>query len=117
MRAGVADRHGDRRPRSRAQDALYLPEAGRPANEVYLTGPYEGAPFGLSVVVPALAGPFDLGTVVMRAKVAVDPHTAQLTVTSDPLPAIEEGVPLDIRTIDVTVDRPDFILTRPAARR
>ena len=77
---------------------------------MYLTGPYEGAPFGLSVVVPALAGPFDLGEVIMRAKIAVDPHTAQLTVTSDPLPAIEEGVPLDIRTIGVTVDRPDFML-------
>ena len=90
-------------------DPFYLPEPGRPPNEVYLTGPYEGAPFGLSFVVPALAGPFDLGTVIVRAKVEVDPHTAQLTVTSDPLPSIREGIPLDIRTIGVIVDRPDFM--------
>lgn len=90
-------------------DQLYLPEPGAPANAVYLTGPYEGAPFGLSVVVPALAGPFDLGVVIMRAKVEVDPRTAQLIATSDPLPSIEQGIPLDIRTIGVTVDRPDFM--------
>lgn len=90
-------------------DQFYLPEPGAPANAVYLTGPYEGAPFGLSIVVPALAGPFNLGNVIMRAKVEVDPRTAQLTVTSDPLPSIEQGIPLDIRTIGVTVDRPDFM--------
>ncbi len=99
-------------------DSLYLPEPGRPANAVYLTGPYEGAPFGLSVVVPAMIGGpptlFDLGNAIMRAKVEVDPHTAQLTVTSDPgvggIPIIKEGIPLDIRTIDVIVDRADFML-------
>lgn len=90
-------------------DPLYLPEPGRPANKVYLTGPYEGAPFGLSVVVPAIAGPFDLGDVIMRAKVEIDPYTAQLTVSSDPLPSIREGIPLDIRTIGVTVDRANFM--------
>ena len=94
-------------------DPLYLPEPGRPANEVYLTGPYEGAPFGLSIVVPAIAGPFDLGNIAMRARVEVDPHTAQLTITSDPgvrgIPAIEEGIPLDIRTVSMTVDRAAFM--------
>jgi hypothetical protein len=90
-------------------DPFYLPEPGRPPNQVYLTGPYENAPFGLSIVVPAIAGPFDLGNVIMRAKVEVDPHTAQLIVTSDPLPTIREGIPLDIRTVNVSIDRVDFI--------
>lgn len=75
---------------------------------VYMTGPYEGAPFGLSVVVPAKAGPFDLGTVVVRSKVQVDPHTAQLTVTTDPLPQVVGGVPVNLRLINVTINRPDF---------
>jgi len=76
---------------------------------VFMTGPYKGAPFGLSVVVPAKAGPFDLGTVVVRAKVNVDPHTAQLTVTTDPLPQVVGGVPVDLRLVNVTVNRPDFV--------
>jgi hypothetical protein len=75
---------------------------------VYMTGPYEGAPFGLSVVVPAKAGPFDLGTVVVRAKVEVDIHTAQLTVTTDPLPQIVGGVPVNLRLVNVTINRPNF---------
>jgi hypothetical protein len=76
--------------------------------KVYMTGPYEGAPFGLSIVVPAKAGPFDLGTVVVRAKVEVDPHTAQLTVTSDPLPQVVGGVPVNLRLANVTINRPNF---------
>jgi len=97
-------------------DQFYLPEQGRPANEVYLTGPIppeganqSGAPFGLSIVVPAIAGPFDLGVVVIRAMVEIDPHTAQLTISSDPLPTIEQGIPLDIRTLNITIDRAGLI--------
>jgi hypothetical protein len=77
--------------------------------QVFLTGPYKGAPFGLSIVVPAVAGPFNLGTVIVRAAIAVDPHTTALTVTSDPLPTILQGIPLQVRTVNVTVDRPGFI--------
>jgi hypothetical protein len=77
--------------------------------KVYITGPYEGAPFGLSVVVPAKAGPFDLGTVVVRGTIRVDPHTAALTVSTDPLPTILQGIPLDLRVINVTIDRPGFM--------
>jgi hypothetical protein len=88
---------------------LYLPQPGQPQAPVYLTGPYEGAPYGLSVVVPVIAGPFNLGTQVVRSKVEVDPHTAQLTVTTDPFPTILKGVPADLRTISVVVDRPGFL--------
>jgi hypothetical protein len=68
--------------------------------QVFLTGPYRGAPFGLSVVVPAVAGPFDLGNVVVRAAIEVDPHTAQITVVSDPLPRILDGIPLAVRAVN-----------------
>ncbi len=76
--------------------------------EVFLTGPYMGAPFGLSVVVHAVAGPFDLGLVIVRASIAVDPHDAHLIITSDPLPQIIDGIPLRLRTINVTADRAGF---------
>jgi hypothetical protein len=76
---------------------------------LYLTGPYHGAPFGLSIVVPTVAGPFNLGNVVVRATIEVDPNTTALTVTSDPLPQILDGIPLRLRTANVTVDRPGFI--------
>jgi hypothetical protein len=76
--------------------------------QVFLTGPYKGAPFGLSVVVPAVAGPFNLGNVIVRAAIHIDPHTAQPTIVSDPLPTILDGVPLQIQTLNVTVDREGF---------
>ena len=75
---------------------------------VFLTGPYQGAPFGLSVVTPAVAGPFNLGDVTVRSRINVDPHTAQVTITSDPFPTFIKGVPAQLKQIDVTVDRPDF---------
>jgi hypothetical protein len=76
----------------------------------YLAGPYKGAPFSLAIVTPAVAGPFDLGTVVVRSALNIDPHTAQVTVKSDPLPTILQGIPLDIRSIAVSIDRPQFTL-------
>jgi uncharacterized repeat protein (TIGR01451 family) len=91
-------------------EPFYVPEAGQPANPVYLTGPYKGAPFGLSIVTHALAGPFDLGQVVVRAAIFIDSRTAQITVVSDPLPTILQGIPLDLRTVNVIIDRPGFAL-------
>lgn len=76
---------------------------------VYLTGPYAGAPFGLTIVVPAIAGPFNLGNVVVRSRIDVDPGSSALTITSDPLPQFRDGVPLRIHTLNVTVDRPGFM--------
>ena len=90
---------------------------------VNITGPYEGAPFGLSIVNPAKAGPFDLEAtsvnhpacdcLVVRAKIEVDPMTAQLTVTSDNggpyrIPTMLEGIPLQIKHVNVTIGRPGF---------
>jgi hypothetical protein len=77
---------------------------------VYLTGPYKGAPFGLSVVARAIAGPYDLGTVVVRQALFVDPTDAHVTVVSDPIPTILEGVPLRIRSINVDINRPGFVI-------
>ncbi|HXN38137.1 MAG TPA: hypothetical protein VN892_08865, partial [Solirubrobacteraceae bacterium] len=75
---------------------------------VYLTGPYEDAPFGLSIVVPAVAGPLNLGTIVVRAAVEVDPTTGALTIASDPLPQSVDGVPLQIKTVSVDIEREGF---------
>jgi hypothetical protein len=83
---------------------------------VYFTGPYKGAPFGLSFVVPASAGPYTLsgttghGTVVVRAAIEIDPRTARITVRSDALPQALDGIPLQVKIIDVEIDRPEFIL-------
>jgi hypothetical protein len=80
------------------------------SGNVYLTGPYKGAPYGLVVIVPALAGPFDLGTVVVRQALFVDPTDAHVTVVSDPFPTIMQGIPLRLKRIDVVLTRPDFTL-------
>jgi hypothetical protein len=81
--------------------------------QVFLTQGYRGAPFGLSIVTPAKAGPFDLGTVVVRARVEVDRHTAQIRVVTDSsgpyaIPTILDGIPLAIKQVAVTVDRTGF---------
>jgi uncharacterized repeat protein (TIGR01451 family) len=76
---------------------------------VYLTGPYEGAPFGLSIVVPAVAGPFNLGTIVLGARIEVNPSTAALSVASDPLPQSLDGIPLQIKTVNLDIDREGFV--------
>jgi hypothetical protein len=88
---------------------LVVPQPGQPPAAIYLTGPYQGAPFGLSIVVPIVVGPFVLETQVVRAKIDVDPHTAAITVTTNPLPQIIDGVPTDLRTVDAVIDREGFM--------
>jgi hypothetical protein len=75
---------------------------------VYLTAGYGGAPFGLLVVTPANAGPFELGNVDVRSKILVDRNTAAVTIVSDPFPQFVRGVPVQLKQINVTVDRPEF---------
>ncbi len=88
---------------------LYIPQPGKAPTAVYLAGPYKGAPFSLVIKVPAQAGPFDLGTVTVRAALYIDPTDARVTVKSDPLPQILDGIPLEYRKINVTIDRAGFI--------
>jgi hypothetical protein len=81
---------------------------------VFITGPYEGAPFGLSIVNPAKAGPFNLGNVVVRAKIEVNPITSALTVTTDQsgpyaIPQIIDGIPLQIKHVNVLIGRSKFV--------
>ncbi len=83
--------------------------------KVYLTGPYQNSPFGLSIVTPTEAGPFQLAgntggaTEVVRAAISVDSHTGAVSVSSDALPNQLEGVPLDIRAVEVDIDRAGFM--------
>jgi hypothetical protein len=79
------------------------------SGNVYLTGPYDGAPYGLSIPVPVVAGPFNLGTVTTRATIKVNPDTARVTVATTNLPTIVGGVPVRLRTLRVEVNRPSFI--------
>jgi hypothetical protein len=76
----------------------------------YLAGPYEGAPFSFAFITPAVAGPFDLGNIVFRAAADVDPSSAQVTIRTDELPRILDGIPLRLRSIALTLDRPGFTL-------
>ena len=76
----------------------------------YLTSSYGGAPYGLSVVVPAeKIGPYNYGRIVTRATINVDPHTARIIVTSQ-LPTIVGGAPLRLRSLSVSVNRPNFTI-------
>jgi hypothetical protein len=76
----------------------------------YLAGPYKGAPLSVLAIAPAVAGPFDLGAVVVRSALYLDPETAQGHIVSDPLPQILDGVPVDVRSVSVNVERPQFTL-------
>jgi uncharacterized repeat protein (TIGR01451 family) len=78
------------------------------AGKMYLTGPYNGGPYGLAVVVPAVAGPFDFGTVVVRQSLRIDPTDSHVTDVSDPFPTIIDGIPLRLRRVDVRLERPGF---------
>ncbi|HET7445065.1 MAG TPA: hypothetical protein VFJ57_10440 [Solirubrobacterales bacterium] len=80
------------------------------AGKVFLSGPYHGAPLSLAVVTPATAGPFDLGTVVVRVALFVDPETAQVRAVSDPIPDVFGGTQLSVRTVDISLDRKQFTL-------
>ncbi|MGA7704759.1 MAG: hypothetical protein WB998_07670 [Solirubrobacteraceae bacterium] len=88
---------------------LVVPQPGQPPAPIYLTESYEGAPYGLSIVVPLHVGPFVLPTQRVRAKIEVDPLTSQLTVTTDPLPQYVAGVPTDLRSINAVIDKPGFM--------
>jgi hypothetical protein len=81
-----------------------VPVQGR----AYLAGPYKNAPLSLAIITPAIAGPFDLGTVVVRVALYIDPNTAQIRAVSDPIPQILDGIPLDVRSVSLNMNRAGF---------
>ncbi len=85
--------------------------------KVYITGPYGGAPFGLEIVTPAVAGPFNLGTVTVRSKLYINPENASVTIVSDPLPTELRGIPLQLKRVLVTSTGQTSSSTRPTAIR
>jgi hypothetical protein len=76
----------------------------------YLAGPYKGAPLSLVIITPAVAGPFDLGAVVVRTALYVEPENVQIKARSDAFPTMLEGIPLNVRTVSLRMDRPNFTL-------
>lgn len=82
----------------------------------YLAGPYNGAPLSLAIVMPAVVGPYDLGTVLVRSSLYVDPETAQIRAVSDPIPTILHGISLSVRDIRIAIDRPRFALNPTACQ-
>jgi uncharacterized repeat protein (TIGR01451 family) len=78
------------------------------SGSAYLAGPYKGADLSLAIITPATAGPYDLGTVVVRTALYVNPVTTQITAISDPIPNILEGIPLDVRSVAVRLDHPGW---------
>ncbi|HYJ21924.1 MAG TPA: hypothetical protein VEW07_07875 [Solirubrobacterales bacterium] len=80
------------------------------SGSAYLAGPYKGAPLSVEIVTPALAGPFDLGVVAVRTALYLDPETTIVKAVSDPLPTILHGLPLDVRSVALQMDRPSFTL-------
>jgi hypothetical protein len=111
---GVAEQAAPACAASRVGTAFASAGAGsRPVSlsgNVYLAGPHDGAPLSLAVVTPAVSGPYDLGNVVVRVALRIDPVTAQVSAITDRLPQILEGIPLRLRRVVVMLDRPDFVL-------
>jgi hypothetical protein len=84
------------------------PEPIQISGKAFLAGPHDGAPLSLAIVTPATAGPFDLGSVVARVALFVDRQTARVRAVSDPIPHVFGGALLDVGTVTVRLDRPDF---------
>jgi hypothetical protein len=91
-------------------DPFTIPEPGKAQPQIYLAGPYKGAPFSIVTEVPAQAGPFDLGVLTVRLALQIDPETARAAVKADPLPQFFEGVGIAYRHLHAVVDRPEFFL-------
>jgi hypothetical protein len=113
--SGVAEAAGSSCPASSYIGSARVAAGSGPSpieigGKVFLAGPYKGAPLSLAVLTPATAGPFDLGTVVVRVALFVDPRTAQVRAVSDPIPHVYGGATLGIRSVAVRIDRPDFSL-------
>jgi hypothetical protein len=119
--AGSAERAGSSCPERSLVGTASIATGTGPApirigGKVFLSGPYHGAPLSLAVVTPATAGPYDLGTVVVRVALLVDPETVQVRALSDPLPHVYGGAQLSVRSVDVDIDRKAFALNPTSCR-
>jgi hypothetical protein len=118
QRSGIAEREGPSCPRA---SLIGHTSAGygvggvltyAPGN-LYLAGPYRGSSFSVVAIDSALVGPFDLGVIVVRSAIRINPTTAQASIDAtgtDPIPHIIDGIPIHLRDVRVYIDRPDFIL-------
>ncbi|HEV2858066.1 MAG TPA: hypothetical protein VGW80_06660 [Solirubrobacterales bacterium] len=91
-------------------EPLQVPKPGKSEPQIYLAGPYQGAPFSIVSEVPAQAGPFDLGVLAVRSGLDVEPESGRAVVKADPLPQFFEGVGITYRHLHAVIDRPDFSL-------
>jgi hypothetical protein len=114
-RSGAAERKNSSCP-DKSQVGVVVATAGtgpsplRIEGKAFLSGRYKGAPVSLSVITPAVAGPFDLGNVVVRVPLRLDPETAQINAVSDPIPDVFGGTKLSLRSVFVNVNRDEFTL-------
>jgi uncharacterized repeat protein (TIGR01451 family) len=114
-KSGLGERASPSCPSSSQVGTVHVAAGAGPAplhtqGKAYLTGPYKGGPIGLAIITPAVAGPVDLGNVVVRTAVRIDPETAQVTAVSDSIPHILQGIPLDLRQVTILIDRPEYTL-------
>jgi len=121
-RSGEAERKNASCPdESRVGSATVLAGSGgdplKIGGDVYLAGPHKGASISIVVVTPAVAGPFDLGNVVVRVPLFLDPETAQINPRTNQIPDVFGGAKLDLRSIFVTVNRNDFTLNGTNCRK
>jgi hypothetical protein len=121
-RSGVAERKNASCPDdSRIGSATVLAGSGssplKIGGDVYLAGAYKGASISIAVVTPAVAGPFDLGNVVVRVPLFLNPETAQINPRTNAIPDVFGGAKLDLRSIFVTVNRKDFTLNGTNCRK
>ena len=77
---------------------------------IYLAGPFNGAPLSLVAITPALAGPYDYGTVVVRVALHIDPLDAHVIADSETVPEIIGGIPIRMRSIQVNINKPNFMI-------
>jgi hypothetical protein len=77
---------------------------------VYFAGPFQGAPLSLVAITPALAGPYDYGNVVVRVALHIDPLDAHVVADSETVPKIIGGIPIRMRSIQVNIDKPEFMI-------
>jgi len=113
--SGVAEKAGSSCPQSSLIGKADISAGSGPSpiqigGKVFLAGRYKGAPLSLAVITPATAGPFDLGTVVVRVALSLQPRTAQVHAVSDPIPHVYGGATLDVRSVAIRLDRKEFSL-------